>query len=214
MTADGPHFPLPLPGGPGKALKLSLSPPERPVPTYLAAVGPANLRLAGELTDGWLAVFYTAEFGPEQLAGVAQGRAKVGRTLEGFDVVPTMPLVVGDDPVACADPVRGYAALYVGGMGSREQNFYNALAVRMGYADAAARVQDAYLDRRHRDAMAAVPGEFIDRTSLLGDETRLRHRLRELADSGVTTCAVAPHGDSVEEKMAALTTLARAHERS
>ncbi len=76
--------------------------------------------------------------------------------------MPTFPLVVGDDPRACADPVRPYAALYVGGMGSREQNFYNALAVRMGFGEAAATVQDLFLARRHRDAMAAVPYEFID----------------------------------------------------
>ena len=60
-------------------------------------------------------------------------------------MVPTVPLVVGDDPVACADPVRAYAALYVGGMGSREQNFYHALAVRMGFGEAANEVQDLYL---------------------------------------------------------------------
>ena len=68
----------------------------------------------------------------------------------------------------CAELVRWYAALYVGGMGSREQNFYNRLAIRMGYGDAAREVQDLYLAKRQRDAAAAVPLEFIDRTSLLG----------------------------------------------
>ena len=120
------------------------------------------------------------------------GRAKAGRTLDGFDVVPTVPLVVGEDPRACADPVRAYAALYVGGMGSREQNFYNALAVRMGFGEAAATVQDLYLVRRHRDAQAAVPFEFIDQTSLLGDRARIADRLRVLAEAGVTTCSVVP----------------------
>jgi uncharacterized membrane protein len=62
------------------------------------------------------------------LASIEAGRAKVGKTLEGFDVVPTVPIVIGDDPRACADPIRWYAALYVGGMGSREKNFYNQLA--------------------------------------------------------------------------------------
>ncbi|MCW2803209.1 MAG: putative oxidoreductase [Propionibacteriaceae bacterium] len=214
VVSDGPHYPLPLPDGPGKALKLTIAPASDHIPIYLAAVGPKNLELAGELTDGWLAVFYSAEFAHEQLARIEAGRAKVGQTMAGFDVVPTVPLVVGDDPVRCADPVRAYAALYLGGMGSREQNFYNALAVRMGYADAAARVQDLFLDRRHREAMAAVPYEFIDATSLLGNPARIADRLQSLAASGVTTCAVAPYGDTVEQKLAALTVAAEALERS
>jgi F420-dependent oxidoreductase-like protein len=214
VVSDGPHYPLPLPDGPGKALKLTIAPVSDHIPIYLAAVGPRNLELAGELTDGWLAVFYSAEFAPEQLARIEAGRAKIGQSMAGFDVVPTLPLVVGDDPVRCADPVRAYAALYLGGMGSREQNFYNALAVRMGYADAAARVQDLFLDRRHREAMAAVPYEFIDATSLLGNAARIADRLQALAASGVTTCAVAPYGDTVEQKMAALTVAAEAIERS
>ena len=210
VTHDGEHYQLPLPDGPGKALKLTIAPVSEHIPLYLAAVGPKNLELAGELVDGWLAVFYTTEFAEEQLGHIAAGRAKVGRTLEGFDVVPSLPLVVGADPQACADPVRPYAALYLGGMGSRAQNFYNALAVRMGFADAAAEVQDLFLDRRQRDAMAAVPYEFIDRTSLLGDQSRIADRLVALAESGVTTCSVVPYGDSVEQKLAALDVAAAA----
>ncbi len=99
-------------------------------------------------------------------------------------------------------------------MGSRTSNFYNRLAVRMGYGEAAATVQDLYLGRRPRDAMAAVPAEFIDATSLLGDRDRLTERLRVLADTGVTTCAVLPFGETVEEKLAALTVLAEAFERA
>src|SRR4029434_2845506 len=98
---------------------------------YLAAVGPKNLELAGELADGWLAIFYAPEFAPEQLERVRSGRSRVAKTLNGCDVVPSVPLVVGADPRRCADQVRGYAALYLGGMGSRDQNFYNAPAARM-----------------------------------------------------------------------------------
>ncbi len=210
----GTHHPLPLPGGPGKALKLTLAPVSERIPTYLAAVGPRNLELAGELTDGWLAVFYAPEFADEQLGAVRAGRARVGKTLEGFDVVPTFPLVVGSDPRRCADPVRAYAALYLGGMGSRTQNFYNALAVRMGYGEAAAAVQELYLDRRQRDAMAAVPYAFLDATSLLGDRGRIAERLQVLAASGVTTCSVVPYGAGVEEKLHALTVAAEALERA
>jgi hypothetical protein len=91
---------------------------------------------------------------------------------------------------SCAELIRWYAALYVGGMGSRKQNFYNQLASRMGYADAAREVQDLYLAKRHRDAAAAVPLEFIDRTSLLGPVDRIAGRMRDFAASGVTTLSV------------------------
>jgi F420-dependent oxidoreductase-like protein len=211
VVFDGDHYQLPLADGPGKPLKLMIAPVGE-VPVYLAAVGPKNLELAGEVADGWLAVFYAPDFAAEQLAHVARGREKVGLTMAGFDTVPTFPLVVGADAQRCADPVRGYAALYLGGMGSRDKNFYNALAVRMGFGEAAARVQDLFLGRQHRDAMAAVPAEFIDSTSLLGPRERIAERLGVLAASGVTTAALVPYGETVEQKLSALTTAAEALE--
>jgi F420-dependent oxidoreductase-like protein len=214
VTISGEHYRLPLPGGPGKPLKLSIAPVSRHIPTYLAAVGPKNLELAGELVDGWLAVFFAPDFAADQLGYLAAGRARAGKTLEGFDVVPSVPLVIGADPRVCADQVRPYAALYLGGMGSREQNFYNALAVRMGFADAAATVQDLFLSGRQRDARAAVPFEFLDQTSLLGDRARIAEGLRLLAQSGVTTCALLPYGESVAEKLNALTIAAEARDAS
>jgi F420-dependent oxidoreductase-like protein len=214
VSFQGEHYRLPLPDGAGKPLKLTIAPVSAHIPIYLAAVGPRNLELAGELADGWLAIFYAPKFAPEQLDRLRSGRNRVGKTLDGFEVVPSVPLVVGADPRSCADQVRGYAALYLGGMGSREQNFYNALAVRMGFGETAAMVQDLFLSRRHRDAMAAVPFDFIDQTSLLGDRDRIAEGLQMLAGSGVTTCALVPHGDSVEEKLNALTVAAEALERS
>ena len=188
----GTHLRLPLPDGPGKALRLSIRPPRPRIPLYLAAVGPRNLELAGEIADGWLAVFFDPEFAGEQLAAVAAGRARAGLDLAGFDVVPSVPVAVGPDVDACADLVRPHAALYVGGMGTRRQNFYHRLAVRMGFGAAADRVQEHYLAGRHRDAAAAVPRDFIDRTSLLGPPERITARLREFAAAGVTTLSVLP----------------------
>jgi F420-dependent oxidoreductase-like protein len=211
---DGAHYQLPLPDGPGKALRLSVHPPRDRIPLYLAAIGPKNLELAGEIADGWLAVFYAPDFAAEQLAAVATGRARSGRTLAGFDVVPTVPVVVGDDVEACADLVRWYAALYVGGMGSREQNFYNRLATRMGYGDAARRVQDLYLAKRHRDAAAAVPLEFIDRTCLLGPVERIADRMREYAESGVTTLSVSLFVTDTESGVRTLRACAEALDRA
>ena len=214
LTFGGQHYQIPLPDGAGKPLKLTIAPISAHIPIYLAAVGPNNLELAGELADGWLAIFYAPEFAREQMARLRSGRLRAGKSLDDFDVVPSVPLVVGADPRVCADQVRGYAALYLGGMGSREQNFYNALAVRMGFAETAAMVQDLFLSRRHRDAMAAVPFDFIDQTSLLGDRDRIAEGFHMLAASGVTTCAVVPYGGSVEEKLNALTVAAEALDRS
>ncbi len=181
VSYDGRHFTLPLPDGPGKALKLSIHPARDHVPVYLAAVGPKNLELAGEIADGWLGIFNEPGYIREQLGQVGAGRAKAGKELAGFDVVASVPTVVGDDVAACADPIRGYAALYVGGMGSREKNFYNDLAVRMGYAEEAKRVQDLYLDKQYREAMAAIPLEFVDSDLAArseGTDRRQAHRVR------------------------------------
>jgi F420-dependent oxidoreductase-like protein len=214
LRHDGEFWTLPLPDGPGKALRLTAHPVREHIPLYLASVGPKNLELTGEVADGWLGIFFAPEHAAESLDHVRAGRAKAGKDMSGFDVVPTVPVVFGDDLDACAEPLRHYAALYVGGMGSREQNFYNRLAVRMGYGDAAAQVQDLYLAKQHRDAAAAVPFEFIDRTSLIGPVERVRDRLAAYAESGVTTLSVASFAGSLEQRVGALRTLADALDAS
>ncbi|RLK58650.1 LLM class F420-dependent oxidoreductase [Actinokineospora cianjurensis] len=201
---QGAHFVQPLPDGPGKALKLTVHPVRDQIPIYLASIGPKNLELTGEIADGWLAIFYSPEHGRESLELIAKGRAKSGKTLEGFDVVPTTPLVVEDDWRVAADTVRPYAALYVGGMGSREQNFYNNLACRMGYEAEAAECQDRYLARDYAGAAAAVPLGFIDSTSLLGPKERIAEKMQALAESGVTTLTVSPILQDSERSKAAL----------
>ena len=211
VAYDGEHHCLPLPDGPGKALRLGFHPIREHIPIYLAAVGPKNLELAGEIADGWLAVFFAPEHAAESLSAIAKGR---GGNLDGFDIVPSVPVAVDDDLAACADLLRPHAALYVGGMGSREQNFYNQLAVRMGYADAAKRVQDLYLDRQPREAAAAVPQDFIDATSLIGPVDRIADRLRAYADAGVTTLSITPFVGDLERGFATLRAVADAAERA
>ncbi len=201
---DGEFFTLPLPDGPGKPLQLTVHPVRERIPVYLAAIGPRNLELAGEIADGWLAIFFAPEHSGELLASIRAGRQRAGRDLDGFDVLPTVPLVIGDDLEACADALRPNAALYVGGMGSREQNFYNRLAVRMGFEEAAARVQDLYLAREYREAAAAVPFDFVDQTSLIGTAERVRDRLAAYADAGVTTLTISLPVGSLDERLAML----------
>jgi len=215
VAYDGQHFTLPLPDGPGKALKLTVHPVRAQIPLYLAAVGPKNLALTGEIADGWLAIFFSPEHAPLSLdpirtAREAAGRAQAGDPLGGFDVVASVPVCPGPDVATAADPLRPYAALYVGGMGSREQNFYNALARRMGFDEAAQRIQDLYLDRRPREAAAAVPVEFIDATSLIGPPERIRDRLAAYAEAGVTTLSVMPAAPDLNAKIGVLRMLAEA----
>jgi F420-dependent oxidoreductase-like protein len=219
LRYEGAHYTLPLPDGPGKALKLTVHPAREHIPVYLAAIGPKNLELAGEIADGWLGVFFSPEHAALSLDPVAAGRARAGATGGDFDVAVTVPLVVtaGDSEAelaAAGDLTRWYAALYLGGMGSRERNFYNQLATRMGYAAEAKRVQDLYLDRQHREAAAALPHAFLDQTALLGSAARLADRMRAFADAGVTTLNVVPFAADPAERVAALRTAAEAAGRA
>jgi F420-dependent oxidoreductase-like protein len=204
VTFEGRHFTLPLPDGPGKPLKLIVHPVREQIPIYLASIGPKNLQLTGEVADGWLAIFYSPQHAGEQLELIRQGREKAGETMDGFDVVPTTPLVVGDDWRTAADLVRHNAALYIGGMGSREQNFYNNLACRMGFEAEAGEIQDSYLAKDYAGAAAKVPLGFLDQTSLLGPRERIADGMQALAESGVTTLTVSPVLQDLEQSVAAL----------
>ncbi len=204
LTYEGETYRLPLPGGVGKPLHLTIDGGRPDLPIYLASIGPKNLQLTGEVADGWLGLFFDPEFAPELLADVAIGRAKAGKTLEGFDVVPTMPLIVDEDIERAADYLRPNCALYVGGMGSRDQNFYNALAVRMGFDEAASRVQDLYLARDYAGAAAAIPTEFVDRTALIGTLPRLAEKMAVLSKAGVTTLTISPRAGSLEDQLRTL----------
>ncbi|WP_034804696.1 LLM class F420-dependent oxidoreductase [Intrasporangium oryzae] len=217
VTHSGRHFTLPLPDGPGKALKLTVRPVQDPLPIYLAAVGPRNLELSGEIADGWLAIFYSPEHSADLLSAIAAGRRRGGgaapestqeEALRGFDVVPTVPVVLDDDVERAADAVRAYCALYIGGMGSREKNFYNQLACRMGFEEEAARIQDLFLGGSHREAAQAVPFEFIDETALIGSRERVAERLTRYAEAGVTTLSISPFAGSTPQRIEVVRTLA------
>jgi len=206
VAYSGDHYTLPLPDGPGKPLKMIIHPVRDYMPIYLAAIGPKNLALTGEIADGWLAIFFSPEHAGLSLDAIRAGRSASGRgpaedPMAGFDVVASVPVSVADDVADAAEPLRPNAALYVGGMGSREQNFYNALARRMGFDEAAQIVQDLYLDHRPRDAAAAVPLEFIDATSLIGPIERIRDRVVAFAEAGVTTLSITPTARDLEGRL-------------
>ncbi|OLT39469.1 LLM class F420-dependent oxidoreductase [Serinicoccus sp. CNJ-927] len=214
VSHEGEFFTLPLPDGPGKALRLTHV--HRPsIPIYLAAVGPKNLELAGEIAEGWLGVFVAPDFFAEQREHLEAGMRRRADPLPdgGFQTDATVALATGEDLEACARTVSPYPALYVGGMGSREHNFYNQLACRMGYEREAQQVQELYLDRRWGEAAAALPPQFVDDTSLLGDVDRITERMRRYQHAGITTLTVAPWGTDLEARMLGLEAAVEAHSR-
>jgi F420-dependent oxidoreductase-like protein len=197
----GETLELPLPDGPGKALKLTIAPVQDRIPIYLAAIGPRNAALAGEIADGWLPILLSPEHMPSLRAVLEEGAGRAGRTLEGFDIVASVNVLVTDDIERARDAVRPFIALYVGGMGSRESNFYNQLVARYGFEDAAREVQDHYLEGRRAEAMAAIPDALIDTVTLVGPADRVRDRLRAYRDAGVGTVSVAPVPGLTEEEV-------------
>jgi alkanesulfonate monooxygenase SsuD/methylene tetrahydromethanopterin reductase-like flavin-dependent oxidoreductase (luciferase family) len=116
-------------------------------------------------------------------------RARGGRPA-GFDVMPSVAVIVGERVEECRAPVKARLALYVGGMGARTRNFYNEVARRYGYEEAAGKIQDLYLSGRKAEAEAAVPDALVDEVALCGPRERIRERLAEWKAAGVTTLMV------------------------
>src|ERR1700722_19852039 len=182
LVYDGETLELPLPDGPGKALKLTISPVQEQIPIYLAAIGPRNTALAGEIADGWLPTFFSPEHVGLFRPRLEEGAARAGRSLDGFDIAPSVSVHINDDLEAARNFMRPALALYVGGMGSRKQNFYNSLVCEYGFEEAAAEIQDLYLDGKREEAMAAVPDALIDLVSLVGPRAQVAERLAAYRD--------------------------------
>ncbi len=190
----GEYYQVPYAGadatGLGKPLKSILH-GRGDLPIYLAAIGPRNVALAAEIADGWIPTFFSPRHMPMFREFLEQGfRAAPGKSRERFDIMPSVGVVVGDDVVACRKPIKARLALYVGGMGARERNFYNQLAGRYGYEAEAKTIQDLYLAGRKAEAEAAVPDALVDDVALCGPRERIRERLGQWTTAGVTTLMV------------------------
>lgn len=193
LTHTGRVYHIPYTGddatGLGKPLKSTLeAQPE--IPIYLAALGPKNVALTAEIADGWLPIFFSPRkfdevYRPHLEAGFA--RAETEKDLQTFDIAPMVPVVIDESLDACYNALRPMLALYIGGMGSRDKNFYNDLAVRYGYEAAAKEVQDLYLSGNKFEAMSKIPGGLIDEVALVGPKERVRERLIRWQQSPITT---------------------------
>jgi F420-dependent oxidoreductase-like protein len=195
LEFEGETYRLPLPDGPGKALKLMIPPVQERIPIYIAAIGPKNTQLTGEIADGWMPTFFSPEHVGdfrellEEGAARADGDKKID---DSFDIAPNVNLCIDDDIDRARDVMRPFLALYVGGMGSRDKNFYNALVRRYGFEEAADEVQDLYLSGKKDEAAAALPAELIDKTALVGPADRVKERLELYREAGVGTLITTP----------------------
>ncbi|MFF9770261.1 LLM class flavin-dependent oxidoreductase [Streptomyces sp. NPDC014636] len=209
VTHQGAHFEV---GGPAPLHLLTERRPGR-LPVLLAAVGPRNLRLAGEIADGWLGVFTSPEAVARSVAEIRKGRGT--DDLDGFDVLPSLPTAVADTAEEAADLLRGQY-VYLMGIGDPDRNFYCSMARSMGYEAETA----AFLDRLgagdRAGAGAALPVGFIDRTALIGPVDRIADRMREYADAGVTTLGVmvSAAATGLDGRLTIVEAAARALERS
>jgi F420-dependent oxidoreductase-like protein len=208
LSYDGEMYQLPRPGGPGKPLKLIIRPVQEPIPIYLAAIGPKNTTLAFEIANGWLPTIFSPDHIDVFRPSMEEGAAKGGRSVADVDIAPMTSLAIYDDLEQAHDFMRPYLALYIGGMGSRDKNFYNQLVTRYGYGDAAREIQSLYLSGKQAEAMAKIPSELIDKVSLCGPKERVKERLAAYRDAGVGTLLVSPVGATQAERLRMLRDLA------
>ncbi|HEY5192652.1 MAG TPA: LLM class F420-dependent oxidoreductase [Solirubrobacteraceae bacterium] len=201
LEFHGETLELPLPDGPGKALKLTIAPVQEHIPVYLAAIGPKNTALAGEIADGWIPTLFSPEHVSELRPLLQEGADRSGRSLDGFDIAPTVNVFITDDLAGARDAMRPFIALYVGGMGSRKQNFYNNLVCRYGFEAEAKTIQDLYLEGKREEAMAAIPDALIDMVSLCGPKDVVRERLAIYRDAGVGTLGLTPIAFNKDDRL-------------
>ena len=190
----GEQFDLPYPGGTGlgKPLKSTVHPRRSDLPIFLAAEGPKNVALAGEIADGWLPLFFAPSQDAFYRNALAEGFARPGarRTMASFEIAATVTIVPGDDVERCADLVRPMLALYAGGMGARGTNFHFDVFARMGYEAECVKIQELYLAGRKAEAIASVPLAMVEDVALVGPVAKIRDELSKWRESCITTVLV------------------------
>jgi F420-dependent oxidoreductase-like protein len=188
LTFKGEEYTIPYDGpdatGLGKPLR-SIIHGDPSLRFYVASITPAGLRTAGEVANGVLPIFYAPEKPKVVTDSLLEGMRRAGRepTLKDFDIAPYVRTRMGDDLQACRDAIRPELALYIGGMGARTKNFYNAVAGKLGFEDAAKKIQDLFLDGKKTEAAAAVPDALVDEISLVGSADRIKDRLHAWKDA-------------------------------
>lgn len=196
----GEYHELPLPGGQGKALRLS-QPGNANIPIYLATLGPATLEYTGAVADGWLGTSFTPEHADAHLDYIRRGAKGAGRNFADIDIQVGGTVAFGDDMEALVEPLKPGMAFTLGAMGSATTNFYNDAFKRGGWDDAGREVQKLWVSGKREEAIAKVPAQMVIEANLLGDDATVRNRIRAYRDSGVTTLRVQPSGRDLRERL-------------
>jgi alkanesulfonate monooxygenase SsuD/methylene tetrahydromethanopterin reductase-like flavin-dependent oxidoreductase (luciferase family) len=194
LTYDGKVFSL------DKGLKLLNDGHRSDIPIYVASLGPKNVQMTAEVAEGWLPFPFSTRKAPEVFAGpLDAGRADRDATRPPLRIAPMAPVFIGDAAQG-VNVARGLIGFYIGGMGSRDQNFYNRLVQRYGYVEEAQKVQDLFLSKQQAEAIAATPDALVDEVCVIGDEARAKDRLHAFADAGATDLVVAFLAGSEESR--------------
>lgn len=184
---EGYHYHMPYNGedgtGLGKPLKSILQ-ADTSIPIYSASITPKGLEASAEVADGVFPVWMDPERFDVFEDSINKGLAKGGKTLADYDIAPFVSCIIGDDLDKCRMPIKANLALYIGGMGARDKNFYNDYAKALGFEDAAKKIQDLYLDGKREEAMAAVPDKLVDKVHLVGPAERIKERLQVWKEAG------------------------------
>lgn len=210
LALEGEQVRLPLVGGEGKALRLSIGPAGEPLAIYIASLSPRMLALTGEVADGWLGTSFVPEGAQSSMDALAGGAARTGRSLADLDLCQGAEVAFARDEAELQAMVQGRKAglaFSLGGMGSATTNFYNEAYARQGFAEVAAESQALWLAGRRDAAAAAIPDEMVLATTLLGSESQVADRLRAWADVGIDHVRLYPAGATLEDR---LDTLGRA----
>ncbi len=200
VSATGPAYPLPFPGGTGlgRPLRSTVHPLRADLPIHLAAEGPKNVALAAEIADGWLPLFFSPRHDAEHRALLAEGFALRDPALcsaDAFEVSATVPVVVDDQVERAADQVRPFVALYLGGMGAPGANFHRAAIERLGWVDECVEIAGLWAAGRRAEAAAAVPTALVQDIALIGPAEAIRDRLEAWGETVVTSILV--QGDRI-----------------
>lgn len=201
LTHEGKVFTLPLPPdqgtGLGKPLKIINHPVRDRIPIFVASLGVKNVEMTAEIADGWLPHLFIPEKASQVWGeALAAGKAKRSPELGELQIAAGGMLAIGEgeETKKLLDFARPMIALYVGGMGAKGKNFYNSVARRYGYEEAAEKIQDLYLSGKKEEAAAAVPDEMVELTNLVGPESYVRERIEAFREAGVTHLNLVPMG--------------------
>jgi len=194
LVYEGKHFQLPVREGEGKAMRLSAPPAD--VPIYIAAMGPANLRLTGEVADGWRGIYVMPEEAKVSIKRIEEGAAKVGRSIGQLELNSGGTVWFTEEPDIAIEELSARLAFTLGGMGSKQNNFYNNSYSRAGFAEQAKEIQRLWLEGKHAEARALVPRELAAKTHLVGTDEMVKDRIRAYRDAGFDTLNVAPRQGS------------------